>query len=138
MELSFTLQFVYGIPNQSDCHKNFAGRFYNIMMVPCKMNPDHDQAFKAIDFSLLRILSVHKECIVRTSVLFMYSSALLSSENMISKHSNIFCKYIIPNIKKEYAFLLLTTTLLENGIEMGVPPVIQLFPLHVVVFVEYK
>ena len=53
----------------NQCHKNFAGRFYNIMMVPCKMNPDHDQAFKAIDFSLLRILSVHKECIVRTSVI---------------------------------------------------------------------
>ena len=43
----------------------------------------------------------------------MYSNALLNSENILTE-SNIFCKYIIPIIRKVYAMLLLTTTLMKK------------------------
>ena len=47
-----------------------------------------------------------------TSVLFMYSSALLNTEKwsrIILTETNICCKYIIPIIRKEYALFLFTT-----------------------------
>ena len=52
----------------------------------------------------------------------MYWSALNSSKKWncsIITESNIFCKSIITIIRKEYALLLLTTTLLKNGKKMS-------------------
>ena len=41
--------------------------------------------------------------------------AMKKCNRSIITESNIFCKCIIPIIRKEYALLLLTTTLMKNG-----------------------
>ena len=45
----------------------------------------------------------HFATVERTSVLFMYLSALLSSEKMESQHSNWKKFFLLPIIRKEYA-----------------------------------
>ena len=46
-------------------------------------------------------------------------SAVKNWNRSIITESNIFCKCIIPFIRKEYALLLLTTTLMKNGKKMS-------------------
>ena len=102
--------------------------------------------------------NVYEKQIERTSVVFLYSSALLSSEKMESQHYN-WKKYFLwmhhANYQKrirltfvvdyfgekweeKVIFLCIIRCNKKKFFEWLFSPVIQLFPLHIVVLIEYK